>query len=59
MPSRLRELILTLIGKEPIVSDLLWGNANDDVERQLATPGDEVGRWRFETEALVAKRTFI
>jgi|GEM_PF-1642371 hypothetical protein len=38
--------------------DLLGPNANDDAERQLATPGEKVGRWRFKTEAMVAKRTF-
>jgi hypothetical protein len=51
-------LNLKLNGKEAIVPDLLWVNANNDAERQLATPGDEVGRWRFETGAMVAKRTF-
>lgn len=49
-------LNLKLNGKEAIVPDLLWVNANNDAERQLATPGDEVGRWRFETGAMVAKR---
>ena len=51
-------LNLKLNGKEAIGPDLLWVNANNDAEWQLATPGDEVSRWRFETGAMVAKRTF-